>query len=111
MEPPMHPHRSVPIAKIAFCTCLLAALTALAQSSEPPPPRASTMVVNSTDDLVDAAPGDGACITVARTCTLRAAIMEANASRGLDVVFVPSGIYSVTLAGDEPTSVHPETAS
>ena len=45
---------------------------------------ASVFVVNSVSDLVDAEPGDGICVTSAGSCTLRAAIQEANASAGAD---------------------------
>jgi CSLREA domain-containing protein len=37
------------------------------------------LVVNSLGDGADAAPGNGVCRTAASTCTLRAAIAEANA--------------------------------
>ena len=51
-------------------------------------PAAAPIVVNSVADLPDAQPGDGVCETVVSnaTCTLRAAIMEANARPGADVI-------------------------
>lgn len=52
--------------------------------------------VNSTAQLADAAPGNGACSTAEGTCTLRAALEEANALIGPDVVNVPPGTYPVT---------------
>ena len=62
--------------------------------------RAATFTVNSTSDAVDAAPGDGACQTAtAGECTLRAAIMEANALAGPHTINVPAGTYTLTLAG------------
>lgn len=45
-----------------------------------------TFVVNSTADLVDAFPGDGACATAGNVCTLRAAIKEANFQSGHDEI-------------------------
>ena len=39
---------------------------------------AATFTVNTTDDDVDVAPGDGICTTAGGTCTLRAAIQETN---------------------------------
>ena len=56
--------------------------------------------VNSTIDEIDAAPGDGVCVsTPSGNCTLRAAIMEANALAGDDVISLPAGIYTLTLPG------------
>jgi CSLREA domain-containing protein len=62
---------------------------------------AGPLIVNSTGDVADSAPGDGACSTV-RTdrsgvsefeCTLRAAIQEANALAGPDSISfdIPGG--------------------
>ncbi|VAW38411.1 Polymorphic membrane protein, Chlamydia, partial [hydrothermal vent metagenome] len=49
--------------------------------------------VNLTvQDHVDANPGDGVCeISSGGFCTLRAAIMEANANNTFDVIIIPSG--------------------
>jgi len=65
----------------------------------PVPAVADTYVVNSTDDAVDVAIGNGACATAAGTCTLRAAVGEANAHPGLDVVTLPAGLYLLTISG------------
>ncbi|HXK09782.1 MAG TPA: hypothetical protein VMT70_09075, partial [Vicinamibacteria bacterium] len=50
--------------------------------------RAATFVVDRTDDLPDNNPGNGQCSVGGGPprCTLRAAIMEANASAGADVI-------------------------
>jgi CSLREA domain-containing protein len=69
---------------------------------------AATFVVNSEADAVDATPGDGVCETVTGggTCTLRAAILEANALAGADSVTLPVGEYASATAlpgsGDTP---------
>jgi CSLREA domain-containing protein len=55
--------------------------------------------VDSITDEPDGARGDGRCATAAGRCTLRAAIMEANATPGLDQVTVPSGVYKLGLEG------------
>jgi CSLREA domain-containing protein len=57
------------------------------------PADAAPFTVNSTGDASDATPGNGVCETVNGNgvCTLRAAIVEANALGGSDVVTVPSG--------------------
>ncbi|MBI5876744.1 MAG: CSLREA domain-containing protein [Chloroflexi bacterium] len=42
-------------------------------------PADARFVVNSALDTVDASPGDGQCLDASNQCTLRAAVMEANA--------------------------------
>lgn len=56
--------------------------------------------VNSTEDVVDASPGDGLCATGGGVCTLRAAVQEANASAGADTINVPAGTYALTIPGN-----------
>jgi CSLREA domain-containing protein len=68
---------------------------------------AATFVVNSTIDAVDATPGDAVCETTTGggTCTLRAAILEANALAGADIVSLPAGTYVIATGvggGDTP---------
>ncbi len=58
--------------------------------------------VDDTADAVDAEPGDGRCATAARhpedaVCSLRAAIMEANALPGPDLILLRRGTYQLTL--------------
>jgi len=60
---------------------------------------AVTFTVNSTDDGLDADLGDGVCATDGGVCTLRAAIQEANALDGPDVVKLKTGLYMLTIAG------------
>lgn len=62
----------------------------------------STFNVNSTIDAVDANPGDGVCETSIGNgdCTLRAAVMEANALSGEDTINIPAGTYSLTIGTD-----------
>lgn len=55
--------------------------------------------VNSFVDSVDANPGDGIAQDLEGRTTLRAAIMEANARAGTDVVTLPNGTYQLTLNG------------
>ena len=47
---------------------------------------ASTYTVNYTHDQIDVNPGDNVCATSAGICTLRAAVMEANAHPGKDTI-------------------------
>jgi CSLREA domain-containing protein len=76
---------------------------------EPPPSgtalAASPFTVDSTADAVDANIGDGTCATAAGTCTLRAAVQEANALGGgtaapPQVIEVPAGTYRLAIAGE-----------
>ena len=55
--------------------------------------------VNTTADLIDDNTADHVCHTSANTCSLRAAIMQANHqnTNGLTRIDVPPGIYKLTL--------------
>src|SRR5438132_609352 len=55
--------------------------------------------VNTTVDSVDASPGDGICADSLGRCSLRAAIMEANAHAGPDSITLPAGTYLLTIPG------------
>lgn len=61
---------------------------------------ANTFNVNSTADAVDINPGNGVCATSSNVCTLRAAIQEANALAGEDVITLPAGTYTLTITGE-----------
>lgn len=63
--------------------------------------RATTFIVTTNADGVDATPGDGVCATAgaAATCTLRAAIQETNALIGADSIMLPAGMYSLSVTG------------
>src|SRR5688572_7906430 len=54
-------------------------------------------VVDDTSDRVDSDVGDGECRTSVGTCTLRAAIQQANALAGADTILVPSGTYALQI--------------
>lgn len=58
---------------------------------------AATFTVNTLVDAVDATPGDGACLTAVAQCSLRAAIQEANALAGADIITLPAGIYRLEI--------------
>lgn len=76
---------------------VFAATLALVSASYLPAVGAATFAVNSMLDAQDIVPGDGICKTAAATCTLRAAITEANALPGADVINLPAGVYTTTL--------------
>jgi CSLREA domain-containing protein len=63
------------------------------------PAFATDFTVNSFDDLVDNNTGDGVCDAGGGVCTLRAAIMQANATTGADNISVPAGTYELTITG------------
>lgn len=67
---------------------------------------AATFFVNSTNDEQDANPGNGICASSSATCTLRAAITEANALAGPDVIRLPAGTFTLTRAGVDDTNAN-----
>lgn len=69
---------------------------------------ASTFVVNlGVADLVDANPGDGLCATaIGSNCTLRAAVMEANAKPGPDRIEFAPNVTAVSLTIDPAASAN-----
>src|SRR6478735_854969 len=75
---------------------LVAVLAAFALAASPA--TAVTFNVDSDADLHDAIPGNGLCKSSAGTCTLRAAIEEANSLMGPDEVDVPAGTYALSIA-------------
>jgi hypothetical protein len=56
-----------------------------------------TFEVDAAKDLADLVPGDGFCRTEDETCSLRAAVEEANASAGPDAIVVPRGRFRLVL--------------
>jgi hypothetical protein len=83
--------------KLPLTGSILAAALAFAQVAD-----AATFIVNNTQDVPDSNTGDGICHAVGGvqgTCTLRAAIMEANALGGSHTILLPSGTYSLTRQG------------
>ena len=77
------------------------ALTALRGTAVPAATAAEPFRITSTADLPDGDPGDGTCNNKGlfnTGCSLRAAIMEVNASGTRDIV-VPAGTYLLTRNG------------
>jgi len=67
---------------------------------------AGAFTVNSAEDLPDAAPGNGSCAASNGKCTLRAAVMEANAKSDADTINVPA---MTILLGSELSVIQPVT--
>ncbi len=76
----------------AVAVCALAA----AQSAH-----GATFTVNTTLDLHDALPGDGVCDDGNALCSLRGAIMEANAlpAHAAHLIQIPPGVYDLIIPG------------
>jgi len=79
-------------------TTLAAALAALALAAAVPAAAQVTFVVDDKKDLPDAAI-DGACATVEGTCTLRAAVQEANATVAADTIQLPDAKHALKIVG------------
>lgn len=61
----------------------------------------STFNVDTVDDLTDDDTTDGICHTTADTCSLRAAIIQANHPPiGTTIIHVPAGLYRITIPVD-----------
>jgi len=70
--------------------CLLLVTSAWAMLTPP-----VTFTVNSEFDFWDEAPGDGSCADAVGSCTLRAAVMEANHTAGEVTIVLPAGTYKL----------------
>jgi CSLREA domain-containing protein len=92
------------IRTILFFIGLVTAFAALTESIQAAPEK--TFVVDNTADRPDTNPGDGKCETKVNTCTLRAAVMEANALVGKDNVRLASTTYTLTRAGLEDNALN-----
>ena len=69
------------------------------------PADAAIFTVDSTGDGADSAPGNGTCRAPGNVCTLRAAIQEANALAGADLInfnIAPAGAKTIVLGSALP---------
>ena len=66
---------------------------------------AAIFVVNTSFDTPDVISGDGICADLASACSLRAAISEANALAGADIIRLPAGTFTTTGVGVDDTNV------
>ena len=57
------------------------------------------VAATSLADLPDTNPGDGLAQAITGAFSLRAAVMESNASPGSDVVYLPAGVYQLSIGG------------
>ncbi len=72
------------------------------------PVSALEMTVNTSRDSYDWKPGDGLCSDSNGRCSLRAAVMEANAytSDPVDYIYLNAGTYELNRSGRERTVSH-----
>jgi CSLREA domain-containing protein len=93
-------------AKKVLAACLLAATVLLLGLGTAPPAGASTtFLVNTIDDQPDANTGDWKCFALNASCTLRAAIEQANASPGADTInfsIAGGGVQTIKPASSLP---------
>ena len=74
------------------------ALLGLAMLAAPTAQATISFTVDTVADLVDDDVSDGVCGTSVDSCSLRAAIMQANRIIGLDVtILLPAGTYTLAL--------------
>ncbi len=88
----------LPISIVAACGL---ASIGLATSAEPAGAAGATYVVTATGDEPDAAPGDGVCLTLGGTCTLRAAVTEDQRDGGATTITfeIPGpGVHTISIA-------------
>ncbi|GAA2614263.1 MULTISPECIES: right-handed parallel beta-helix repeat-containing protein [Streptomyces] len=90
------------------CTAVTAAIAVvlLATAAHPAAPAAAPVAsgpadftVDTTSDAVDADGADGRCLTASGGCSLRAAVMAANARPG-STITLPPGHYRLTIPPD-----------
>jgi CSLREA domain-containing protein len=77
---------------LIFCLFLTTILVSTAYAQ-------TTFHVNTSVDAVDANPGDGVCDTGTSSCSLRAAIIEANALSISATIYIPADTYVLTITG------------
>jgi CSLREA domain-containing protein len=83
---------------LTLALALLIGLSTLSPAASTPA-LAASFAVTSAADSPDANLGDGRCADSAGACTLRAAVMQANALAGPDSIMLPAGVYRLTRSG------------
>jgi len=72
--------------------------------------RAADFAVDTTDDTVDVTPGDGVCADAGSHCSLRAAVMEANALGDPRSIALAAATYTFTIPPAAPQQFEPVDA-
>src|SRR5262245_30485911 len=84
-----------------LCGVLLAAVAQPALARQPD---AGVLQANSIADTPDADLSAWRSATSDGVCTLRAAIMQANADAGPLTIELSAGVYTLTIANDDPAN-------
>ena len=96
-------------ATYSFLSRFMLAILFLAPGARIRPRQASAVgasySVTSTADLPDTDVGDGVCLSSNGSCTLRAAVQQANFTAGADTINLPAGVFLLTRAGDDDAAV------
>jgi CSLREA domain-containing protein len=99
-DPTMPTPTGTPEPPTATATPTMPTSTETPTATSTPSPTATatpgTFIVDSTDDAADADPGNGSCATARGSCTIRAAIEEANVSGLSYFIHIPPGTYTLT---------------
>ena len=82
----------------------LAGLAITAALAFAPAANATTFIVDTKKDLLDANQVDGICAADNGKCSVRAATMAANGNPGLDNIDIPAGTYELTQPADDTPS-------
>ena len=102
--------RTSPLTALLGLVGLIAVASGPLTTIQPAAHAATTFTVNSTGDGADSNLGDGACNDGAGNCTLRAAIQQANATAGADVINfnIPgAGAQLIAVSSDIPEITDP----
>ncbi len=98
--------RKLVAAAAVFVMLAAGAFSVLAAPAGAASGRGRVLTVNTTADLPGIAPGRGVCRDAAGTCSLRAAVMVADASLRHTTIILPAGHYKLTIPprfrGDDP---------
>jgi hypothetical protein len=99
----------VSTAALLRMAALAAALVGILVASAPAIASHDAFDVDTELDFADITPGDGICLgdpgnQTPPGCSLRAAVMEANAHDGVDTINVPAGLYVLTESGNDEDS-------
>ncbi len=83
--------KTVKLKKLVLLAALVASL------ASPISAFAFVYTVDDSADSVDADVSDGICADANGKCTLRAAVQQANAWPGMDIIVIPAGTYTLTV--------------
>ena len=85
-------------AALTFLLAVVVGSGAVAALQLPASAAPATFLVTSTTDANDTNIGNGVCQATVGACSLRAAIQEANANPGPDLIRIVPGTYPIEIA-------------